>query len=122
MAFAESSEMIKVARINQKLLVSLWQGWKERHPILKLLLLLPVLLYSSVCLFFIVFFYVASIVDVIPYLISKIASALRSKAENLSSKNFGFFSMVFYPLFVFFLGILTLVVIILPKAIRIGDD
>lgn len=122
MSFSGSSMMIRVAKIYQNLLISLWGSWKERHFILKLLLLVPVLVYSLVCLFFIVFFYVASIIDVIPYIISKIANALSSTAEDLSDRELGFFSIIFYPLVVFFFGILTFFVLILPKAVKIGDE
>lgn len=123
MAFTDSSGMIKVAQIHQSLLTSLWQSWQEQNFILKLLLLGLVLFYSVVCLFFIVFFYVASVIDFVPYVISKIANALTSPADDLSSKkNFGFFSVIFLPLVVFFLGILTLFIVILPKAFRIGDE
>lgn len=122
MTFSESSGMIKIAKINQNLLSSLWSSMADHNFFLKALLLLPVLFYSMVCLFFIVFFYIASVIDIIPYILTRMSNGIMNKTDDLSYKDFGFFSTIFYPLFVFFLGILTVFIIILPKAVGIGEE
>ena len=73
-------------------------------------------------IFFILFFYIASVIDIIPYLIAKIANGIRSTAGDLSYKNFGFFGTIFYPPIVFLMGILILFVVILPKAFGMVDE
>lgn len=122
MSFSESSGMIQVAKIHQNLLSSLWSSMGSHNFFFKLLLFFPVLYYSIICIFFIAFFYIASVIDIIPYLIAKIANLIRSTADDLSYRNFGFFGTIFYPPVVFLMGILILFVIILPKAFGIIDE
>jgi hypothetical protein len=122
MSFSESSGMIRIARIHQNLMSSLWRSMKEHNFFFKLLLFIPVLYYSIICIFFISFFYLASVIDIIPYLIAKIANGIRSTADDLSYRNFGFFGTIFYPPVVFLMGILMLFVVILPKAFGMVDE
>lgn len=122
MTFKESSGMIQVAGTHQNLLSSMWWSFKDKNLFLKLLLLLPVLFYSVICVFFIVFFYIASVIDIIPYIVAKIANWIKSKADNLGHQNFGFWGTLFLPPFVLLMGILMLFVIILPKAFGIINE
>lgn len=114
--------MMRVAGIHQGLLSSMWGSIKERNFFLKLLLILPVLFYSVICLFFIIFFYIASIIDVVPYLIAIVANGIKSQADNLGGRSFGFWGTLFFPPIVFFMGLLILCVVILPKAFGIIDE
>ena len=121
-SFSEKSGMIKLAKINWNLLLSLWSGMKRHNGLLKVLLLGPVLFYSTLCLFLIVFFYIASVLDILPYIISVIANALGSLADDISKTNYGIFSTLFYPPLVFLVGIMMALAIILPKAVVMPQD
>ncbi|QTA86537.1 hypothetical protein [Desulfonema magnum] len=56
MTFTETSGMLKFVGIHKGLLSTLWRSYKYRNFLAKILLLIPILLYSVVCLFFIIFF------------------------------------------------------------------
>lgn len=122
MQFTQNSGMLKFANIHKNLLSTLWRSYNYRNFFAKILLLLPALLYSTVCLFFIIFFTVISIIDIIPYLIGRLANSISGKAEDISRKYLGFFGSLFYPPIVFLLSILILLLVILPKAIGIIDE
>ena len=121
-SFSEKSGMIKIAKINWSLLLSMWRGMRKHNGFFKILLLGPVLFYSAVCLFLAAFFYIASVLDLIPYAISVIANALGSLAEDISKTNYGIFSTLFYPPVVFLVGIMMLLAVILPKAVVLPQD
>jgi len=122
MSFTESSGMLKFTSIHKKLLSGMWRSYSHRHFIAKILLLLPILLYSAISLFFIIFFTIISVIDIIPYVIGKIAGGIYGKADNISHKSLGFSGSLFYPPIVFILSILILIVVILPKTIGMMDE
>ncbi|QTA86535.1 hypothetical protein [Desulfonema magnum] len=61
-------------------------------------------------------------IDIIPYLIGRIAGSISGKAEDISRKYLGFSESLFYPPIVFLLSILILLVVILPKTIGMMED
>jgi len=122
MTFTQTSGMLKFVNIHKSLLSTLWRSYKYRNFFAKILLLIPVLLYSLVCLFFIIFFTIISVIDIIPYLIGRMANGISGQAEGISRKYLGFSGSLFYPPMVFLLSILILIVVILPKTIGMIDD
>lgn len=122
MAFSKRSGMIRVATINRDLLFSLWRGIKKQKDVLKFLLIIPVLFYSTICLFLMIFFYIASVIDVIPFIISWIACTLSSLAQKISKKKYGAFATLFYPPIVFLVGIMMVLAVLLPKAVVMPQD
>ena len=63
-----------------------------------------------------------SVIDIIPYIIGRIANSISGKADNISREYLGFSESLFYPLIVFLLSILILFVVILPKTVGMMDD
>jgi hypothetical protein len=120
--FIERSGMLKLAEINWNLLLSMWKGLARQNHHLKIFLFVPIVIYSTLCIFLTAFFCIASILDLLPYYISVAAGSLCSLVEDISKTNYGIFSTIFYPPIVFMVGILMVLAIMLPKAARIPQD
>ena len=122
MTFSESSIMLKIVKVNVSLLSNLWDSWLKTNWFLKLLILPFAISYSIIALVFAAIFCIATILEILPYVVRLFTDYLIDVASESHSPSMEFFKIVFLPILVFICCIVLLVIVLLPKTIEVAKD
>ena len=115
--FIDYSGLAKLTAINRNLLLGLFRFF-EFNRFLKIIALIPFLVYLFFSFILTIGFFLAALFAFIPYQLGRIGNVFLNLASDISDSNrdgFNFFGLVFLPLLIYLVCILALICLIVPK-------